>query len=1145
MAEDIITGIYIQVGFDSDTGLVSVSGEMPSATRTRWLTYYMLNPGYDYTAIPTETEDEQVVANYGQIVTEYDGSFEIPSFKYEGAAGICKLYITTGGTTVVKEIDTSVSTAEEKYMLTELYALPKTFGAPQASTVKDIFFEMVDELPDEMPIISPAEVSGLTVVYVDVKNGSDTSGDGSIDNPYKTVRYSTNKHKEKGTVLCLREGTYPMSDNLELLANVEATEKLPYFITNYPGEEVVVSGGVDIGGNMFESLTDPEILQRLDPAVTDNILVADLSSLIPDGNYGSITTSNAPVLFVGDSKYQIARWPNAEMTTMKKCATDIADTNDGTANKMTDPAGDYVATNGVIDSGPVTTSIGSSCGEYREYSRRITERIAAGLDYDATVDNGIEFCVEDLRPFSWVDTGDIWMYGSFYTEWTKNHLKITEFNAETESIRTATGLGWGSRWNSGNKFYYYNVLEELDAPGEWFLDKEAGKLYIYPVGDISDEDIVYAPKSDTMWRLYNTENVIINGIKFRNARGEALEIQYGTNNVIQNCTFENLGSGVEVAGAAYSGVINSEFKNINGKAITLDGKRSTTSMTPTRQFAQNNKLHSTKGISVGSSVGNIVSHNFVSNNIGSAINASSSKETVLEYNEIVGGPREVLDSGAFYINGNNHFHRATHVRYNYIHDIGSTDPRSIYFDDMLSGCYAYGNVLEGGYMQIHNGSENVVYNNLFLGHSSSISNSPNYYGTTETTGWPERWYATSLNMGTMASGLKALYKAGTDIENIADGDYAEIFARYPHLYEWSKLMLKRIYEYQGKDQTEYTGKIAGSAYLSSYKPSDEFTDGSDDYYNIDRYLRASRDIYIANNIFANTATPKFNQYETIEENTANGTRDTKAGGIIRTTYENNHQLSASPFTDKNYDDSSVTSSYGIEAIPFDKMGICDTVDKFQNGKAKPISPADTTDSTVLKDDLALQWTPVVGAQLYKVEVASDEAFTDVFESKELRDMVYTIKTDLSSDTVYYWRVTTTPQGKGAEGEVVVSDVFKFKTSSESTAASEHNAFGITDYKMTNDDGEVLETIPESGVFNVDAYAYNLTDAEKSAIIYVACYDEDGRFISAKQHGVTVAPNMLSSEFSFKINAPGAALIKMFVWSADGNMIPYTFVKTLE
>ena len=207
-----------------------------------------------------------------------------------------------------------------------------------------------------------------------------------------------------------------------------------------------------------------------------------------------------------------------------------------------------------------------------------------------------------------------------------------------------------------------------------------------------------------MWALTNCENVIINGINFNHARDLALDVagKATKNVVVQNCKFSDVGRAVRIEGN-YSGVINSEFTNIIGskRSIELAGGSSSDllNLIPSRQFAQNNKLYNTKGIST-LGVGNIVSHNYLSNTVGSCIYLSASKETVVEYNEIVAGPRETLDSGAIYLNGNQMFNRGNHVRYNYIHEtgasIGSSIPQSIYFDDMASENYAYGNFVVGG-----------------------------------------------------------------------------------------------------------------------------------------------------------------------------------------------------------------------------------------------------------------------------------------------------------------------------------------------------------------------------------------------------------------------------------------------------------------
>jgi len=92
---------------------------------------------------------------------------------------------------------------------------------------------------------------------------------------------------------------------------------------------------------------------------------------------------------------------------------------------------------------------------------------------------------------------------------------------------------------------------------------------------------------------------------------------------------------------------------------------------------------------------------------------------------------------------------------------------------------------------------------------------------------------------------------------------------------------------------------------------------------------------------------------------------------------------------------------------------------------------------------------------------------------------------------------------------------------------------------------VITQIPADGKFKVSAYCYNLTDADKSATIYVACYDENDNFITMANTSATSAANEFSDEILLGITAPGTKTVKLFVWSSDGNMIPYSFVKEIK
>ncbi len=1089
----------VEAIYNAQTKMLTLSGNV-FAGRAYGTTFYLLRPGKIQQDIEKHSIDNPVVENYGQFDAKNDGTFT-HTLKISGEPGIYTLYFQANKTNYVKQLDLTKDSTSAVGPLDELYNLPTTFPKATKTTVKDLFFEKRAELPDEMPVIRPASVEGRRNVYIDVVNGNDATGDGSFANPFKTVNKAIKINPPKtGIAYVLREGTYPISDRI-VLSNVAAEYKDPFIITNYKDEKVVFAGGSKIDGKAFEKISDTDIIQRLDPTVIDDILVVDLPS---QGitNYGTITTSNSPILFVGESTYQLARWPNSETTTMKK---------------YTGPEQD--GTTGVIDSGYNSIAVGSNVGPARPYSKRATaNNEAAGEIIDK--DQGIQFCITDLRPFSWVNTGDIWVYGRFYDEWTLNHFNISEFHPENGSIRTKTGLNWGCQYKAGNTFYYYNVLEELDAPGEWFLDRNTGKLYLYPTQDLSDANIVLATSASTIFQFTNVQNMIINGIEFEHARGAAINFtdQKNKNIIIQNCSFENVGSGVTLRGT-YSGVIDCYFKNLTGKGISLaENDEYTKTLTPQYMFAQNNVMYYTTGISL-SGTGMIASHNFISNNKGSCISTSTT-ESVIEYNEIVGGPTVVEDSGAMYIGGNNLFRRANHIRYNYIHD-APPKPRGIYFDDMAVEYYAYGNIVsDGGWVQLHNGSEHTIYNNILMNNTTKaniISGNANYF--TQSRNGSVRWRVGSLEYGSMTAKLKP----GSGF-NALEGPYAE---RYPLLKRWAILMQQRIDEY---NELVASGMDKVKAAKTCNIPTDYY-DSYGSKLNLNEYLAASKDNYFENNIMINTGGVAMGQ-----------PGDKSSKGQVNTVYVNNVSLTAAqnPIAGKSFADEATYDAIrqhipGFETIPFEKIGLLDEEDYTINAKARAVSPVNTKDVAISSKDLSIQWTAVDGAQKYILDVATDENFSDIIEHAELFSLSHKLIAELESDKTYYWRVTTIPKAICSKGSQLISDTFCFKTLPEMEVA-ERNQVGVTSYSVDN---------IKNDSFKVTTYVYNLKAEDANAIVYVACYDAGNKLIEVGVENVSVPAKTIEGEYVFEITAPKTNMIKFFVWSADGTMIPYTFVKTLK
>ena len=125
-----------------------------------------------------------------------------------------------------------------------------------------------------------------------------------------------------------------------------------------------------------------------------------------------------------------------------------------------------------------------------------TERSEADLGR-----NAIQY--EDEHFKKWKNLEDIEVV--IYQSWNESRLIVSDLNEE-EKIVTFTGpIG---RRVTHNRYYIENVLEGLDQPGEWYLDRNTGNLYYWPVGDLENAEF-RAPVLNELMRFgskINPEN---------------------------------------------------------------------------------------------------------------------------------------------------------------------------------------------------------------------------------------------------------------------------------------------------------------------------------------------------------------------------------------------------------------------------------------------------------------------------------------------------------------------------------------------------------------------------------------------------------------------------------------------------------------
>jgi len=97
------------------------------------------------------------------------------------------------------------------------------------------------------------------------------------------------------------------------------------------------------------------------------------------------------------------------------------------------------------------------------------------------LDRGGTFSYSFDRPDLWTQATDIWLDGVFTWSWEWSYNKVASINTVTKHITLRYGEVSGiDDQYSGNFFFAQNLLEEIDVPGEYFLDRATGVLYLLP-----------------------------------------------------------------------------------------------------------------------------------------------------------------------------------------------------------------------------------------------------------------------------------------------------------------------------------------------------------------------------------------------------------------------------------------------------------------------------------------------------------------------------------------------------------------------------------------------------------------------------------------------------------------------------------------
>lgn len=359
---------------------------------------------------------------------------------------------------------------------------------------------------------------------------------------------------------------------------------------------------------------------------------------------------------------------------------------------------------------------------------------------------GNSFGYDFDRPEKWrlsdnPDENDVWANGLFTWEWA-SHIKKVQIDREKKTM-SVDGV------NLTGRFHYYliNILEELDSPGEYYVDRQRGMLYYLPAADQLDAQgrfqaaVEFPVLNERLFHMTNCENVVLKNLTLKNSRESGILMENCLHCYVTNSTIEQLGGNAAILrGGMLCGVLNCRIREMGASGVRLSGGDRST-LAPACHIVHNSEISDFSRIDRAyapavhtSGCGFVITNNLVYDSPHHAFRTDGN-DIYVARNEVHSVVYEFSDQAGIDVYGNPTY-RGIVIERNFWHDIKGLDARcgqaGIRLDDAISGVVMMENVFyrcSGGMfggIQIHGGHDNVCYQNVFVDCNIAFSFSPWY-----------------------------------------------------------------------------------------------------------------------------------------------------------------------------------------------------------------------------------------------------------------------------------------------------------------------------------------------------------------------------------------------------------------------------------
>jgi len=330
----------------------------------------------------------------------------------------------------------------------------------------------------------------------------------------------------------------------------------------------------------------------------------------------------------------------------------------------------------------------------------------------------------DLGP--WLDTNNAEL--TIFHAWDESVVGVRSIDDRTHTITFSIPSGhppggFGDWMEKARTYVVWNIREGMRNPGQWYLDRTAGKLVYWPLpGEDIDTIIAIVPTAETIVRLESgIHDITLNGLALSSTTTPLITGGFGalrfdgavSGRKLSRCRFTNLivrnvgGWGIKASGDSLT-IEGCIVENTGAGGISFNGMNVT---------VNNNLIHRIGIIYPsalalqGGGTDCRISHNEIHETPYSAINCGGLR-TIIEYNLIYDMMQVLNDGGAIYCFAPEELI----MRGNVVRGASGTRAHAYYLDERAENCVVENNLAVDTTWPVHNHMTKncIIRNNVFI-----------------------------------------------------------------------------------------------------------------------------------------------------------------------------------------------------------------------------------------------------------------------------------------------------------------------------------------------------------------------------------------------------------------------------------------------